>query len=50
MVNRVCVCVSSTYVVRLCVRNNAICLILAVGEVGWVFLKAVKKTKISDTC
>ena len=30
MVNRVRVCVSSTYVVRLCVRNDAICSILAV--------------------
>ena len=43
MVNGVCVCVSSTYVVRLCVRVDAICLILAVGWVTLVFVKAVQK-------
>ena len=47
MVNGVCVCVSSTYVVRLCVGNDAICLILAVGYVTLVFLKAVKKQERS---
>ena len=43
MVNGGCVCVSSTYVVRLCVGNDAICLILAVGWVTLAFAKAVKK-------
>ena len=43
MVNGVCVCVSSLYVVGLCVGNDAICLILAVGWVTLVFVKAVKK-------
>ena len=43
MVNGVCVCASSTYVVRLCAGNNAICSILAVGYVTLVFLKTVKK-------
>ena len=37
------VCVSGTYVVRLCVGNDAICLILAVGYVTLAFLKTVKK-------
>ena len=32
------VCVSSMYVVRLCVGNDAICLILAVGYMTLVFL------------
>ena len=41
------VCVSSTYVVRLHVGNDAICLILAAGYVTLVFLKAVKKQEIS---
>ena len=36
-------CLSSTYVVRLCVGNDTICLILAVGWVTLVFVKAVKK-------
>ena len=45
MVNGVYVCVSSTYVVRLCLGNNAICLILAVG---WVTL--VKKQGRSVIC
>ena len=39
----VCVCVSSTYFVRLCVGNDAICLIFAVGWVTLAFVKAVKK-------
>ena len=44
MVNDVCVCVFGTYVVRLCVGKDAICLILAVGYVTLVlFLKTVKK-------
>ena len=47
MVNGVCVCVSSTYVVGLCVGSDAICLILAVGYVTLVFLKAVKKQERS---
>ena len=51
MMNGVCVCVSSMYVLRLCVGNDAICLILAVGYVTLVLLKHVKKTrKISDMC
>ena len=41
------VCVSSTYVVGLCEGNDAICLILAVGYVTLVFLKAVKKQERS---
>ena len=43
MVNGVCVCVSSTYVVRLCVGIAAICLILAVGWLTLVFVKVIKK-------
>ena len=43
MMNGGSVCVSSTYVVTLCVGNDAICLILAVGWVTLVFAKAVKK-------
>ena len=41
------VCVSGTYVVRLCVGNDAICLILAVGYVTLVFLKTFKKQERS---
>ena len=40
-------CVSSTYVVGLCVGNDAICLIPAVGYVTLVFLKAVNKQERS---
>ena len=50
MVNDVCVCVSSMYVVRLCVGNDAICLILAVGYVTLVLLKPVKKQERSVIC
>ena len=41
------VCVSGTYVVRLCVGNDAICLILAVDYATLVFLKTVKKQERS---
>ena len=41
------VCVSGTYVVRLCVGNDAICLILAVGYMTLVFLKTFKKQEKS---
>ena len=44
------VCVSSTYVIRLCVGNDAVYLIVAVGYVTLVFLKAVKTRKMGDTC
>ena len=47
MVNGVCVCVSSTHVVGLYVGNDAMCLILGVGYVTLVFLKAVKKQERS---
>ena len=50
MVNGVCVCVSSTYFVRLCVGNDAILEILAVGWVTLVFVKAVKKQGRSVIC
>ena len=39
MVNGVCVCVSSMYVLGLCVANDAICLVLAVGYVTLVFFQ-----------
>ena len=47
MVNGLCVCVSSRYVVRLRVGNNAICLMLVVSYVALVFAKVVKKQKRS---
>ena len=40
-------CVSGTYVIRLCVGNDAISLILAVGYVILVFVKTVKKQERS---
>ena len=39
--------VSGTYIVRLSVGNDAICLILAVGYVTLVFLKTFKKQERS---
>ena len=39
--------ISGTYVVRLCVGNDAKCLILAVGYVTLVFFKTVKKQEKS---
>ena len=47
MVNGVCVCVSGMYVLGLCVVNDAICLVLAVGHVTLVFFKAVKEEERS---
>ena len=41
------VCVSGMYVVMLCVENDTICLILAVGYVTLVFLKTFKKQERS---
>ena len=38
------------HVVKLCVGNDAICLILAVGCVTLVFLKTVKKQERSVIC
>ena len=40
-------CLVSTYVVGLCLGNDAICLILALGYVTLVFLKAVKNQERS---
>ena len=40
-------CLSSVYFVRLCVGNDAICLIFAVGWVTLAFVKAVKKQERS---
>ena len=50
MVNCVCVCLSSMYVIRLCVGEEAICLILGVGYLTLVFLKVVKKQERSLIC